>query len=82
MQGDTIVIEYNGRLYHIDVLETKPEQAIMVIETDVTVEFAPPKDYKEPEWKRCSDSSPVPKHSGESLKEDQEHNPDFPGMNF
>lgn len=51
MQGDTIVIEYNGKRYHIDVLEVKPDKAISVVETDVNVDFAPPKDYKEPDYK-------------------------------
>ena len=51
LQGDTIVIEYNSKLYHIDVLEIKPAHAVTVIETDIVVDFAPPKDYKEPDWK-------------------------------
>jgi Ubiquitin fusion degradation protein UFD1 len=51
LQGDTIVIEYNGKLYHIDVLEVKPDNAISVVETDVNVDFAPPKDYVEPDYK-------------------------------
>ena len=50
VQGDTIVIEYNDKLYHIDVLEVQPNEAISVVETDVEVDFAPPKDYKEPDY--------------------------------
>lgn len=51
MQGDTFVIEYNGKNYEIDVLEVKPDHAASVIETDVNVDFAPPKDYQEPDYK-------------------------------
>lgn len=44
------MIEYNDKLYHIDVLEVQPSDAISVVETDVEVDFAPPKDYKEPDY--------------------------------
>jgi ubiquitin fusion degradation protein 1 len=49
-EGDTIVIDYNGKFYYIDILEVKPDKAVSVIETDVNVDFAPPKDYKEPDY--------------------------------
>lgn len=48
MQGDTIVIPYNGENYQIDIKEVKPDKAVSVVETDVEVDFAPPKDYVEP----------------------------------
>ena len=51
MQGDTIVIPYNGENYYIDIQEVKPDTAVSVVETDVEVDFAPPKDYKEPDYK-------------------------------
>jgi ubiquitin fusion degradation protein 1 len=51
LHGDTIVIEYNAKRFHIDVLEVRPDKAISVVETDVNVDFAPPKDYKEPDYK-------------------------------
>merc|ERR1719390_209014 len=47
--GDCIVINYNRKKYEIEIIETKPASAISIIEADVNVEFAPPKDYKEPE---------------------------------
>lgn len=30
------------------MLETKPADAISILETDIEVDFAPPLDYKEP----------------------------------
>jgi len=47
--GDTIPINYNNRQYLIDIVESKPAEAISVIETDCNVDFAPPLDYVEPE---------------------------------
>jgi len=47
-KGDVIVINYNNRNYYLTVLETKPADAISILETDISVDFAPPLDYKEP----------------------------------
>jgi len=47
-KGDVIVINYNNRNYYMTVLETKPSDAISILETDISVDFAPPLDYKEP----------------------------------
>lgn len=47
--GDSIVIDYNQKKYEIEIAECKPANAISIIEADVNVDFAPPKDYKEPE---------------------------------
>lgn len=49
--GDCIVIDYNQKKYEIEIVECKPAHAISIIEADVNVDFAPPKDYKEPERK-------------------------------
>jgi len=49
--GDTIKVEYNSKIYLIDVLEVKPDNihdAITIVEADVRVDFAPPLDYVEP----------------------------------
>jgi len=46
--GDHIVIDYNERKYEIEIVECKPAKAISIIEADVNVDFAPPKDYQEP----------------------------------
>ncbi|KAF7458064.1 putative ubiquitin fusion degradation protein UFD1 [Cryptosporidium felis] len=45
--GDVITIQYNNNSYKINVLETKPNNAISIIETDIQVDFAPPPDYVE-----------------------------------
>ena len=46
-QGDTIRIMVDGISYYLDVVEVKPGNAVSVIETDMNVEFAPPKDMDE-----------------------------------
>lgn len=47
--GDCVVIDYNQKKYEIEIIECKPANAISIIEADVNVDFAPPKDYREPE---------------------------------
>ena len=42
-----INVEFNKRRYELYILETKPDNAIMTIETDIEVDFAPPRDYVE-----------------------------------
>ncbi|KAJ2644877.1 ubiquitin fusion degradation protein [Coemansia sp. RSA 1694] len=47
--GDIVTIEYNNREYRIAVLETKPSPtAINIVETDLSVDFAAPVGYVEP----------------------------------
>lgn len=46
-QGDTIVVEFAQKRYAIDIIETRPDRAILTIQTDLQVDFAPPKDYRE-----------------------------------
>jgi ubiquitin fusion degradation protein 1 len=46
--GETINIEFAGRNFEIEILETRPAEAILTIETDINIEFAAPRDYKEP----------------------------------
>jgi len=48
-KGDNIVINYNNKKFEIEIVETKPSDAISIIEADIEVDFAPPKDYVEPE---------------------------------
>ncbi|XP_042509575.1 ubiquitin fusion degradation protein 1 homolog isoform X2 [Macadamia integrifolia] len=57
--GDSIMVAYNNKKYYIDIIETKPSNAITIIETDCEVDFAPPLDYKEPE--RQAPSVPISK---------------------
>ncbi|KYQ92445.1 ubiquitin fusion degradation protein UFD1 family protein [Tieghemostelium lacteum] len=49
-KGDEIMIDYNNNKYYLSVTEIKPNNssnAISIIEADVEVDFAAPKDYKE-----------------------------------
>ncbi|XP_018566123.1 ubiquitin recognition factor in ER-associated degradation protein 1 isoform X2 [Anoplophora glabripennis] len=50
--GDVIAVRYNQKSYELCVLETKPGDAISIIECDMNVEFAAPVGYKEPEKQR------------------------------
>lgn len=52
--GDVITINYNNNVYKISVLETKPNDAISIIETDIQVDFAPPPDYVEQSYKNSA----------------------------
>ncbi|XP_052073471.1 uncharacterized protein LOC127711442 isoform X17 [Mytilus californianus] len=47
-RGDVISIKYNERDYKLCVLETKPDDAVSIIECDINVDFAPPVGYQEP----------------------------------
>lgn len=47
-KGDNIVINYNKKKFEIEIVETKPKDAVSIIEADIEVDFAPPKDYVEP----------------------------------
>jgi len=50
-KGDVFNFEYNDQLYEMAVLEVKPEtekMGVCMIETDVSVDFAPPVGYVEP----------------------------------
>ncbi|KAF3685684.1 Ubiquitin fusion degradation protein 1 -like protein [Capsicum annuum] len=58
--GDSIMVAYNNKKYYIDIVETKPSNAISIIETDCEVDFAPPLDYKEPERTGPSRPSKAP----------------------
>ena len=50
--GDVFTFHYNEKIYSVAVLETKPDnprKAICTLETDLSVDFAAPVGYKEPE---------------------------------
>lgn len=56
--GDVFTFAYNDAVYSIAVLETRPDnpkKAICTLETDLSVDFAPPVGYEEP--KRTSGTS-------------------------
>ena len=40
------MVEYNNKKYYIDIIETKPANAVSIIDTDCEVDFAPPLDCK------------------------------------
>jgi ubiquitin fusion degradation protein 1 len=46
--GETIAITEGDRRFHLDLLETRPADAVCTLETDCEVDFAPPLDYVEP----------------------------------
>jgi len=47
-KGDIIAINYNNKVYELNVLETKPAAAVSIIECDMNVEFEAPPGYVEP----------------------------------
>ncbi|XP_026847883.1 ubiquitin fusion degradation protein 1 homolog [Drosophila persimilis] len=46
-KGDVIAIKYNKKIYELCVLETRPGNAVSIIECDMNVEFEAPVGYKE-----------------------------------
>ncbi|PIA54720.1 hypothetical protein AQUCO_00900950v1 [Aquilegia coerulea] len=63
--GDTIAVPYNNKKYYIDIIETKPFNAVSIIETDCEVDFAPPLDYIEPAKPPAAPSVPLSKEPTE-----------------
>ncbi len=51
-KDDTVLVNYNNKRYFIDIVETQPGDAITIIETDCEVDFAPPLDYDEAQFKK------------------------------
>ncbi|CAL0316941.1 unnamed protein product [Lupinus luteus] len=49
LTGDSIMVAYSNNKYYLDIIESKPANAISIIETNCEVDFAPPLDYKEPQ---------------------------------
>lgn len=56
-QGDQFCIKYNEKKYFIDVLEVRPDGKASIIETDVSIDFAPPADYVEPSASKDDDGA-------------------------
>ncbi|KAL8229471.1 hypothetical protein R6Q57_014371 [Mikania cordata] len=73
--GDSIMVAYNKKKYYINIIESKPSNAISIIETDCEVDFAPPLDYKEPE----RPASSVPKNN--ALMQDESAPAEEPKFN-
>ncbi|KZF20556.1 UFD1-domain-containing protein [Xylona heveae TC161] len=68
-KGDIFTFAYNDQVYEMAVLECKPEtnkHAIGVLETDLSVDFAPPIGYEEP-VRKSGTSTPKTAGSGGGL---------------
>jgi ubiquitin fusion degradation protein 1 len=53
--NDCFWINYADHIFKVKVLETEPDPTgILVIETDLNVDFAPPVGYVEPDYKRTA----------------------------
>jgi ubiquitin fusion degradation protein 1 len=48
--GDVLVLQHMGKLFHMDVLEVKPNGAASIVETDVEIDFDEPLGYNESEY--------------------------------
>ncbi|KAI3732252.1 hypothetical protein L1987_63454 [Smallanthus sonchifolius] len=74
--GDSIMVAYNNKKYYINIIESKPSNAISIIETDCEVDFAPPLDYKEPERPASSVlKNKAPKQDDAAPAEEPKFNP-------
>ena len=63
-KGDVFNFEYNDEVYDMAVLDVKPEtekMGVSMIETDVSVDFAPPVGYVEPERQPRSSGTSTPR---------------------
>merc|ERR1711874_889152 len=47
-KGDIVAINYNNKIYELNVMETKPAAAVSIIECDMNVDFEAPPGYEEP----------------------------------
>ena len=47
-KGDIVAINYNSKIYELNVMETKPADAVSIIECDMNVDFEAPPGYEEP----------------------------------
>lgn len=65
-KGDVFQFTYNGRMYAFKVLELKPDNVVSLIETDMSVDFAPPLDYVEPEKPSTVKEESSTVHAGSS----------------
>lgn len=74
--GDTILINYNSKGYHIDIVEARPQEGISIVETDCEVDFAPPLDYVEPERPAPPPAAASPSVAKPADKEEPEPEPE------
>jgi ubiquitin fusion degradation protein 1 len=50
-KNSTIRLKHAGEVFLLDIVDLKPANACSIYETDLDVDFAPPKDYVEPDYK-------------------------------
>jgi len=62
-KGDVISINYNEKDYELCILETRPGNAVSIIECDMDVDFAPPVGYQEPDYKAQAQAEKAAKAS-------------------
>jgi len=67
--GDIIAVQYNQKIYELCVLETKPGNAISIIECDMNVEFEAPVGYKEPQMPRKEEEEEMAVDPAEMMPE-------------
>lgn len=67
-KGDVISINYNDKDYELCVLETKPGDAVSIIECDMDVDFAPPVGYEEPKYNKPQKPANAPQTSADAAK--------------
>lgn len=70
--GDVIAIMYNNKIYELSVLETKPSNAVSVIECDLNVDFAPPVGYQDPSIKSGSSKPGTSSGNGDNMSDDED----------
>ena len=66
-KGDVFNFEYNDEIYDMAVLDVKPQtdkMGVSMIETDVSVDFAPPVGYVEPERVPRGSGTSTPRSAG------------------
>ncbi len=51
-KGDVICIPYNGKNYHFEIKDLKPQDAACIIETDCNVDFDAPVGYVQPDYRK------------------------------
>jgi ubiquitin fusion degradation protein 1 len=78
-QGEIITIQYLGRIFDIDVLETQPDYAINIIDTDINLEFVNMFDEDEPHIK--SPTYAVESHDKSELDDSSDSDEDK-GSNY
>ncbi|XP_054777418.1 uncharacterized protein LOC129285673 isoform X2 [Prosopis cineraria] len=60
--GDSIMVAYNNKKYYIDIIETKPANAITIVDTDCEVDLAPPLDYMKSALKKAKEAQANKEH--------------------